>query len=334
MATLPPARDAAGGAPAVSVIVPAYNVAPWIGHTLQSVLGQRGFDDFEVLVVDDRSQDGTAEIVQGLAVQDRRLRLLRNDGPQGAAGARNHGLAQARGEWLAFLDGDDLWMPDNLRLKMQAARAHPDVDLISSDYVNENRADRALPPAERPAWRQSLLPSWAKNVGPPPAEEEPVLQVIHDPLTRFLRDEVLGNTGTFVLRRARVMALGGFDTTLEVGEDVFLWLQVARECPHMLFVHRPLMYYRYRPGSLTNRDYPAHAFFAARFYDKLLRHPRYEAQRPLVRARLCAALLGQNFYFRRTGARKSALQASLRLLRHQPASFKSWKALIGTALGS
>lgn len=331
MATPPHASE--DGAPAVSVIVPAYNVAPWIEETLRSILDQAGFDDFEVLVVDDRLQDDTAAIVQRLAGQDPRLRLLRNEGPQGAAGARNHGLAQARGEWLAFLDGDDLWLPDNLRLKMEAAKAHPDAELISSDFINENRADRPLSHSEWPVWRQSLLPHWASNVGLPPAPDEPALRLIADPLTCFLRDEVLGNTGTFVLKRARVLALGGFDTSLEIGEDVYLWLQVARHCAHLLFVHQPLMYYRYHPGSLTNQGYPAHAFFAEKFYRMLRASDDFSEYRSYIERRIVYALTTQNIYFRKCGRHADAIRWSINIIQIDTWRASSWRICIASVLG-
>jgi glycosyltransferase involved in cell wall biosynthesis len=326
-------KPSAEALPAVSVIVPVHNVAPWIGETLASVLNQTGFDDFEVLVVDDRSTDETPAVVQRLAATEPRLRLLHNDGPRGAAGARNCGLRHARGEWLAFLDGDDLWMPDNLRLKMDAVRSHPGIDIISSDFYNENRANRTVPRPEWDSLRQSHLPGWQRHVGAAhSASASPVIE-LGGLVPRFLQDEVLGNTGTMVVRRRAVEAVGGFDTTLEVGEDIFLWLQLARRGDRMLFIHQPLMFYRYRPGSLTNQDYPAHAFFAEKFLSALLRRTEFAEQAPLLRARLANALYTQCYHWRRVGNRRQALATALRLVSDWPFRGESWRCLLAALMG-
>lgn len=313
--------------PIVSVIVPTYNVAPFIAETLESILGQAGVSAIEVVVVDDGSQDGTPDVVLQMATTDPRLHLLRNDGPRGAASARNHGLRHASGEWVAFLDGDDLWMPDNLRLKLEAAHSDPSIQMVSSDFYNENRANRTVPKAEWPGLRQSLLEVWHRHVGAPPEAGALKIQTVDRLLERFLTDEVLGNTGTFLIRRQAVEALGGFDLSLTVGEDLFLWLQLAERAQRMLFVHQPLMYYRYRPGSLTNSADAAHAVNAERFCRVLLQKQGFGAYRPLIKNRLVTALTQQCYHYRKVGDWHSALSAAFRLLRTAPAQASSWKML-------
>jgi glycosyltransferase involved in cell wall biosynthesis len=102
----------------VSVVVPTHDRRRLLVQTLRSILRQQSVD-FEVIVVDDGSRDGTAEAVAGL--RDARVRLLRHDRPRGVSAARNTGIAAARGEWLAFCDDDDLWAPDKLARQLQAA---------------------------------------------------------------------------------------------------------------------------------------------------------------------------------------------------------------------
>lgn len=104
--------------PLVSVVMPAYNAESYIAATLRSVLGQ-SYRHFEVLVVDDCSRDGTAEVVRALSAEDPRIRLIRLDKNFGApAGPRNIGVRQARGRWVAFLDADDIWHPDKLKIQL------------------------------------------------------------------------------------------------------------------------------------------------------------------------------------------------------------------------
>ena len=327
-------QGAAGdaGAPLVSVIIPVHNVAAYIAETLQSVLGQQGLDHFEVLLVDDRSTDATVTQAVAAAAGDPRLQVLHNTGPQGAAGARNFGLAHARGRWVAFLDGDDLWEPDNLATKMAAASAYPDERIITSDYYNENAANRSVPRSEWADLVQSARPAWAEQLrawSPAPGQ----LVRLEQPTAGFIAHDVLGNTGTFMLRREDLQACGGFDTTLEVGEDVFLWIQMAQRTGSVLYVHKPLMFYRYRPGSLTNRDFPVHAVFAARFFRALVQREEFAPFRPLVHERIARAYLTQSVYFRRRREARNAVTAALLALRHQPRGLRCWRNLVAVLAG-
>ncbi len=111
--------------PFFSVIIPAYNRADLIGQTLDSVLAQ-SFRDFEIIVVDDGSTDNTVEALSAYAG---RIKLLRQEN-QGPSAARNHGLRHAAGEYVAFLDSDDLWFPWTLATFKQAIDAHNRPSLI------------------------------------------------------------------------------------------------------------------------------------------------------------------------------------------------------------
>ena len=95
--------------PLVSVIIPTYNRADLVQEALASVKAQT-FRDFEIVVVDDGGTDGTCEVLSAW----RETRVLRHPGRRGVSAARNTGITAARGQWLAFLDSDDLWLPDKL----------------------------------------------------------------------------------------------------------------------------------------------------------------------------------------------------------------------------
>src|SRR5829696_5216274 len=117
--------------PAVSVIMPAYNVAPYIGAALESALAQT-FADLEVVVVDDGSTDETAAVVEPFAARDGRVRLLRKPNG-GLSSARNHALRHARGDAFALLDSDDLWDPGFLAAQADVLRARPDVAIVTAN---------------------------------------------------------------------------------------------------------------------------------------------------------------------------------------------------------
>jgi glycosyltransferase involved in cell wall biosynthesis len=103
--------------PDVSVIVPTRDRADRLGRTLRSVLLQRDVD-LELIVVDDGSLDGTGRLLS--RIDDIRVRVMRNVAPLGESAARNHGIAESRGRWIAFLDDDDLWAPDKLNRQLEA----------------------------------------------------------------------------------------------------------------------------------------------------------------------------------------------------------------------
>ncbi len=106
--------------PKVSVIIPAYNRKGFIENAVRSVLAQT-YPDFEIRIVDDASTDGTLELVTHLAQDDPRIHFQQHKSNLGAQAARNTGIRASRGKWIAFLDSDDLWLPESLALRLQLA---------------------------------------------------------------------------------------------------------------------------------------------------------------------------------------------------------------------
>src|SRR4029453_10807567 len=102
--------------PTVSRVIPTRNRCKRLLRTLQSALSQRAVD-FEIVVVDDGSQDDTYETVTRL--DEPRVRVVRHESPKGESGARNRGIVDARGDWIAFLDDDDFWAPDKLSCQLE-----------------------------------------------------------------------------------------------------------------------------------------------------------------------------------------------------------------------
>lgn len=121
--------------PRVSVVVPVYNVESYLSACLESILSQT-FSDFELLVVDDGSTDGSVALVE--AIVDPRLRLIRQEN-RGLAGARNTGIRHAEGEFIALLDSDDLWLPQKLERHVAHLDSRPEVGLSfsRSAFINE-----------------------------------------------------------------------------------------------------------------------------------------------------------------------------------------------------
>ncbi|ABA20473.1 Glycosyl transferase, family 2 [Trichormus variabilis ATCC 29413] len=121
--------------PKVSVVIPAYNAMPYLPETLDSVLRQT-YNDFEVIVVNDGSSDKTEEFIS--QILDPRIKLI-SQANQGLAGARNTGILNASGEYIAFLDADDIWEPTKLEKQVKVLDENPEVGLVYTwvAYINE-----------------------------------------------------------------------------------------------------------------------------------------------------------------------------------------------------
>jgi glycosyltransferase involved in cell wall biosynthesis len=196
--------------PTVSVIIPAYNAAAFIVDTLASVYAQT-FGDFEVIVVNDGSPD-TDALEQALGRYPTKLRYLKQAN-QGAAAARNTGICAASGEFVAFLDADDTWLPSFLEKQ---------VDVLKRESADVVWAD-ALICGESPLAGRTFM-----QVQPSFAEVTP---------ENLLSVKVTVLTSTVVARRERVLEVGLFDTKLRRGQDFELWLRLARGGAR--FVYQP-----------------------------------------------------------------------------------------------
>jgi glycosyltransferase involved in cell wall biosynthesis len=215
--------------PLVTVIMPAYNVAPYLREAVESVVAQT-YRNWELVIVDDGSTDETGAIARDCLKLDGRIRLVRQEN-RGLAGARNTALAEGRGEFFALLDSDDVWDPEFLESQMDVFARYPDTALVSGSA-------RFLggPKSGQPA--RPIIP------GAPVLTLE---QMISDEAAVFIMT-------TF--RREVVERIGIFDASKRRSEDWDFWLR-AVSAGFLFRRHwKPLASYRVREGSLS-RDTPA-----------------------------------------------------------------------------
>ncbi len=204
--------------------MPAYNVEQFIDAAIASVRAQT-FTNFELLIVDDGSTDGTAAVVERHARDDGRVRLLRQANA-GISAARNFALRHARGAFIAILDADDGWAPSFLASQIAVLEQRPDIDIVTA-----NAWFRGGPHDGQPA---------APTPDPRPDPD----------LTQLLEDE----TAVFIMsvfRRRVVDALGGFDEAFRSNEDYDLWIRAALAGFRFARNDRPAGYYRRRDDSLS-----------------------------------------------------------------------------------
>ena len=229
--------------PRVSIVIPTYTRIQVLEKAIASVFGQT-YVDWELIVVDDGSRDDTVARVESHAAADRRVRVVRNELPRGAAGARNHGIAQARGEFVAFLDSDDLWYPEHLGKVLAHFEADPDVDMVGSNCWRVDRRTGERKTAS--GFLLELIGYWeelpaARRLLRGDEIRRDLLQIC-DP--ERVIDFVIGGflwvqTSTIVIRRRVFDAIGTFDESLRRTEDYDFWLRVNGS-GHVGFVAEPL----------------------------------------------------------------------------------------------
>ncbi len=221
--------------PEVSVIIPAYNVASFIGETLDSVFAQT-FVDYEVIVINDGSPD-TDEFERAIAPYRERIRYIRQENG-GASSARNAGLRVAAGEFIAFLDADDVWSPDYLAAQLQFMH-NEGCDLVCADAMITGDSHDA-----GQTYMTTLMAS------APAKGEVTFLELVS-------AEKSLITSGV-VARRDQILDVGLFDLTLRNAQDFDLWLRLARHGARLAYQRRVLLEYRTRQGSLTGDAINSH----------------------------------------------------------------------------
>lgn len=121
----------------VSIIMPAYNAENLISDSINSVLSQT-YKNFELIIIDDYSQDQTSQVVENFILKDKRVKLIKNIKNKGVAETRNTGLDQAKGDYVAFLDSDDKWVEDKLEKQLAVLKERNDVDVVYGSYYRFN----------------------------------------------------------------------------------------------------------------------------------------------------------------------------------------------------
>lgn len=243
--------------PQLSVIVPAYGVAHLVGEALRSLQAQsRG--DWEAIVVDDGAWDDVAGALEPFA-GDPRIRFLKTDNG-GLSTARNRAMAVARADWIALLDGDDVYEPHYVQTMLAAVERGPAIDFLTSDatYFGADRAGQ-------------LFSHYHLQSGPLT-------------LGSVLRRDFNVFVGC-TIRREAIRAIGGFDPGLRTAEDLDLWVRLLAAGYAGAHVPEPLVRYRRRAGSLSSdsRSMAAGTRAAYRkFVDLLDARPEQEDARRIL----------------------------------------------------
>ena len=207
----------------ISVIIPAYNSAAFIVEALESVFAQT-YAPVEVIVVDDGSKDNTAQVLQPFL---NRIQYIKKENG-GPASARNRGIKDAKGEFIAFLDADDLWLPAKLEMQMKVMEPQPSIGLVGCYEYETTMAQEII--------GNEIYRNYFN------AED----------LTRnLIMRNVVGGGSSALVRRECFNRVGVFDETLRGTEDWDMWFRIAMAF-EVRFVEEFLLIARINPGSVSS----------------------------------------------------------------------------------
>jgi glycosyltransferase involved in cell wall biosynthesis len=213
-------------APLVSVIIPAYKVAAFIRETLDSVLSQT-FSNYEIIVINDGSPD-TPELQNQIEPYTHLITYLQQPN-QGAGAARNAGLRVAQGTFVAFLDGDDLWLPEFLGEQLALINEGDEFDLVYADARNlhgtslRGMTNMEVNPSSGPVTTESLISGKCNVI-----------------------------TSSVIARRNVILEAGLFDENFPNSQDFDLWLRLAKQGARMSYQNKVLVHRRIYQGSLAS----------------------------------------------------------------------------------
>lgn len=289
--------------PLVSVVIATYNMANYLPLAVRSALAQT-YGNIEVLIIDDGSTDGTAEAVAPF-LADPRVRY-RKQGNGGQALAKNRGIRDSSGEYVAFLDADDLWTPDKLEAQMPLFAASPAVGVVYSAfaYIDEKGDRLPVVPGKLHRGRVSA------------------------PLLIF---NFVG-FGTAVVKRECFERFGVFNENLRMGIDYDLWLRFSTQY-EFDYVDRQLLYYREWPGQMS-RHWKSRYLNGIEIMKNFLQEFPGAVDKRTADEAWAHTYSGFGTCARGSGnGRREALEHYFRALRYKPDYFPAWKGIVATLLG-
>ena len=207
----------------ISVIIPLYNQAGSIAQALDSVLAQE-YQDFEIVVVDDGSTDGGASVVENYG--DARIRLVRQANA-GVSAARNRGIEEARGEYVAFLDADDEWMPEYLSVQYELVQKYPQCDVFVTNYEFHNE-DGVVTPTRINKLSFDTEDGILDNYFEVAISSTPPISSI-----------------SIMMRKECMHKIGGFPVGVTLGEDLLTWARLVCKY-HIAYTRKVMAIYNFR----------------------------------------------------------------------------------------
>ncbi|MBD3640949.1 MAG: glycosyltransferase [Marinobacter sp.] len=227
----------------VSVVIPAYNAASSISATLDSVVNSK-CEELEVIVVDDGSEDSLADVLE-TSLRINPIKLVRQENSGGPASPRNKGVGESTGEFVLFLDADDIVIPEEIAPALHALELNPEATMICSNFHVADQDLRIR--IERNIDRYDLLQVLLDNQ----VAENTWQLSSEDAVATLLQTNFVG-TSSVIARRSALLKAGPFDESLRNLDDRDMWIRLAQIGP-ILYRDKPFYLYRDMPGSVSKQ---------------------------------------------------------------------------------
>lgn len=273
--------------PKVSIIIPAYNCASFIDRTVKSVQRQT-VNDWELLIVDDGSTDGSRSVIESLAKKDVRVRYIYQENSGAPARPKNVGIKLAKGEYVAFLDHDDEWLPEKLekQLGLFKSSSVPNLGLVSSNALIVNLAD-------------------GTNL-------EHCMPKLEDYCAALLERNYIFCSSGVLVKRIVFEEVGLHDEAFKQGDDWDMWLRIS--CHYGFdFVYEPLYKFNRHPKTVTSNI--KHSLKMEDYYYGLAKHLELFKKNP---KQYCSRLLTMGRMCYIAGERKEGMKFFLKAIKANP----------------
>lgn len=288
--------------PLVSTVIASYNMATYLPLAVESALAQT-YENIEVLVIDDGSTDDTRRVIEPFLDNSRVRSLFQTN--KGQAAAKNYGIRESRGEYIAFLDADDIWALDKLEAQIPLFLQSPAVGVVYSRFACIDEKGVEFQVSNNNHFRGRV--------------SGPLL------IYNFI------GFGTSVVRKKCFERLGGFKENIPMGIDYDLWLRLST-CYEFDYVDRPLLYYRVWPGQMS-KNYKGRYFNGINIMKRFLTEFPGIIDKKTEDEAWAHTFVGYGECIRRYERQIGpALSLYMRALRHKPHYLPAWKSIIKTIL--
>lgn len=310
----------------LSVIIPCFNSASFLKEAVLSALNaMNGILEGEVIIIDDGSTSSeTEKILQELDGYEQ-VHIHQNSKNRGVAYTRNKGVKLSQGKWISFLDADDLWDTNSVRVRWTAAQSLPNSGWLASDYAllgydgQSSTKGFFLEQALKHPLEFRLV-EIAYNSTQPVIFESAFIDGWSSSVPAF--------TCTVMMRRETFLEIGGFDDSLRVAEDTHLWTRLSFPSRPFIFIPKICAFYRQDTGGLTSGK--RHGYYQEPYLQSLISTPEFKEHRTELRTRLSSHWLMGAYEARQSKSWQIALFSASKSIRWKLNNPEAWKCLLAS----